>query len=75
MAEYWRRRDAEFWLALAPGVLAITLISVLILLFPSLSPLALIPFLTAGWLCSVALYRSRGQRQGSGVQAGSREKV
>ena len=75
IAEYWRRRDAEFWLALAPGVLAIILAYVLILLFPNLSPLPLIPFITAGWLCSVAVYRSRGEHQESEVQAGSREKA
>ncbi len=59
MAEYWRRRGAEFWLALVPGVFALVLVYGLILLFPGLSPLALIPFLTAGWLGSIALYRAR----------------
>jgi len=66
IAEYWRRRGAAFWLALSPGVFAFLLAYILILLFPGLSPLALIPFLSVGWLCSVALYRQRGQLQAKG---------
>jgi hypothetical protein len=61
MAEYWRRRQAPFWIALSPAVLALVPVYSLITLFPILDPIALIPFLTASWLCSIALYRSYGK--------------
>jgi hypothetical protein len=63
MAEYWRRRDAGIFLAFLPGALALILVYALFLFFPGLEPIALVPFLTAGWLCSVALFRPRSQRE------------
>jgi hypothetical protein len=72
IAEYWRRRNAAFWLALSPGALALIVAYGLLLLFPGLEPIALIPFLAAGWLCSVAFSQSRGKRESGGVPAGMR---
>jgi len=73
IAEYWRRREAAFWLALFPGALAFIVADGLLQLFPGLDPIALIPFLTAGWLCSLALYRLRIRK--AQAEKGEAEKV
>lgn len=63
-------RNAAFWLAFSPGALALIVAYGLLLLFPGLEPIALIPFLAAGWLCSIAFSRSRGKRESGGMPKG-----
>jgi hypothetical protein len=58
MAEYWRKRDSAFLVALAPGVIGFIL-AFGFGQFIYAGALPLIPFLTAGWLCSAGLYYYR----------------
>jgi hypothetical protein len=51
MSEHWRRRGAALWLSLAPGLVGFTLVDPFVQL-TGLENLALLPFLTAGWLGS-----------------------
>lgn len=54
MAQYWRKRGGVWLLALAPGVIGVVLAFAFLLLVYN-GALPLLPFLTAGWLCSLAL--------------------
>ena len=57
MAEYWRKRGSDFLMAVAPGAIGLIL-AVGAGQFIT-GGLPLIPFLTAGWLVSVAIHRFR----------------
>ena len=62
MAEHWRRRGASWALAQAPGITGIAL-AFAFLAFVYDGALPLIPFLTVGWLCSLALARSLSRQR------------
>lgn len=67
MSEHWRRRGAGPWLALIPGITGFVLIDPFVWL-TGLANLALLPFLTAGWLVSEAWWwlRARSRAHESG---------
>lgn len=58
IAEYWRKRGGGFLVALAPGVIGFLLIFAYGQLIYN-GALPLIPFFTAGWLCSAGIYYYR----------------
>lgn len=60
MAEYWRKRGSAFLVALAPGVIGISL-TCGFGQFIYAGALPLIPFLTVGWLCSAGIYYYRNR--------------
>jgi hypothetical protein len=59
-AEHWRRRGGSYLIALLPGVLGFLLADGAVWLTQR-GGWPLIPFLTAGWLCSEAVWRVRRQ--------------
>lgn len=66
LAEYWRRRGSAFLVGLASGVIGF-LLALVFTLFIYGGALPLIPFLLAGWLCSVGLNAYRQRHNGSQV--------
>jgi hypothetical protein len=60
VAEHWRRRGGTYPLASLPGVLGFLLASGAVWV-TQLGGWPLLPFLTAGWLCSEAASRVRSQ--------------
>jgi hypothetical protein len=63
-AEHWRRRGQSYLIALLPGVLGVLLVYGAVWL-SQLGGWPLIPFITAGWLCSEAVGRVRSQQDRS----------
>ncbi len=64
MAEHWRRRGSSLLFSTLPGVIG-TVLVVVFFQFIFNGVLPFIPFLTAGWLCSLALasiHRQRARR-------------
>jgi len=62
LAEHWRRRGALYLIAFLPGALGL-LLAAGFLLVTSLSILPGIPFFTAGYVLTEAVYRSTSQRR------------
>jgi hypothetical protein len=59
-AEHWRRRGGSYLIALLPGVLGFLLADGAVWLTQR-GGWPLIPFITAGWLCSEAVWHVRRQ--------------
>ena len=62
LAEHWRRRGASYLIAVLPGVLGL-LLAAGFLLVTRLGILPGIPFFTAGYVLTEAVYRSTSQRR------------
>lgn len=62
LAEHWRRRGSGYVIALLPGVLGFLLADGIVLV-TKLGTLPGIPFFTAGYLCTEALYRYVNRRR------------
>jgi hypothetical protein len=68
-AEHWRRRGGSYLIALLPGVLGFLLVYGAVRLAQR-GGWPLIPFITAGWLCSEALSRVRSRQAGQAATKG-----
>jgi hypothetical protein len=62
LAEHWRRRDATYLIALLPGAVGYTL-AVGVILVTGLGILPGIPFFTAGYVVTEAVYRHTARRR------------
>jgi hypothetical protein len=60
LAEHWRRRGSSYLIALLPGVLAVLLADVFVLV-TRLAIVPGIPFFTAGYVCMEGLNRYLGR--------------